>query len=131
MERIFHRYEYWECYKNGFFASCSGQEKKNKILKVVELFSDQKNTYKYMKLVIDTWKNSCEHNLTNNSLNRIAWLGQSACVVFASVPYSVTMEAWHQVSKENRDKADTIAKELIEKWETNHLTKKQTCLRFI
>jgi hypothetical protein len=48
MERIYHRYEFWECYKNGFFRNVSGDEKKKLANKVIELFTDSKLTEKYI-----------------------------------------------------------------------------------
>lgn len=131
MERIYHRYEFWECWKNGFFDNISGVDKNKKIQKVIELFSDQQKTKEYMNKVIEQWKYSCEHNLTNDSMNKIAWLGQSACCIYDKIPSSITMEAWHLVSKENRDKADSIASEIIENYLNNLKNeKKQLCLKF-
>lgn len=127
MERIYHRYELWEDFKAGFYNNIAGKNKKLLINKVVELFSDQELTRKFMQKVIDEWHYSCEHNLSNQSLNRIAYLGQAACCLFAGVPSSITMEAWHFVSKENRDKADYIASEILTNYETK---KQQLCLKF-
>lgn len=120
MNRIYHRYEKWECHKNGFFNNSSGEEKKKKTEKVIELFSNPELTKKYMQRVIDEWKYSCEHNLSNEAMNKIAWLGQSACCIYDKIPSTITMEAWHKVPKEFRDIADSIAKEIINQYELNH-----------
>jgi hypothetical protein len=116
MERIYHNYEKWECYKSGFF----GYEIKDKnylINKVVELFSNPKETEKYMDMVIKNWHCSCEHNLTNTSMNRVAWLGQSACCLYAKVPFNITMEAWNLVPQDFQNQANKIAEIIIEKYE--------------
>lgn len=120
MDRIYHRYEKWECHKHGFFNNSAGEDKKSKIKKVIELFENPELTREYMKKVLEEWKYSSEHNLTNDSLNKIAWLGQAACCLYDSIPSTITMEAWHKVKKEFRDIADSIAKELIIKYENNH-----------
>lgn len=117
MKRIHHRYENWECYKNGFFKNVSGQEKTEKIKKVIELFSDAKKTRIFMNKVIDEWIKSCEHNLSNLGLNRIAWLGQSACCIYAKIPYKITMESWRLVDEKHRIIACNIADELIKEYE--------------
>jgi len=117
MERIYHRYELWECYKNGLYENNSGSNKDQCIKKVVELFSNSENTRVYMQKVIDEWIYSCEHNLTNIALNRIAWLGQAACCLYAKIPYTFTMEAWSYVSKEDQKQADSIALSIIEAYE--------------
>lgn len=117
MDRIYHRYENWECFKAGFFRNVSGEEKKELSKKVIELFENSEKTKEFMLKVISEWIYSCEHNLTNISLNRVAWLGQSACCLYAKIPYSLTMENWRYVSDEKRKIACDIAEEIIKKYE--------------
>jgi hypothetical protein len=126
MERIYHRYEKWECFKNGFFRNVSGEEKKELQKKVIEMFNDSELTEKFMNKVINEWGYSCEHNLTNISLNRVAWLGQSACCLYAKIPYSITMEMWRFVDEEKRIKACEIAEKIINKYEQQNF---QLCLK--
>lgn len=123
MDRIYHRYENWECFKNGFFRNVSGEEKKELAEKVLELFNNPEQTKIFMQKVIDEWKYSCEHNLSNIALNRVAWLGQSACCLYAKIPYSITMENWRFVDEENKIIACEIAEKIIKEYElkiTNH-----------
>jgi len=127
MNRIYHRYELWEDYKAGFYDNVGGKNKAVLIDKVVELFTDKALTKKYMEKVITDWPYSCEHNLTNDALNKIAYLGQAACCIYAGVTSSITMEAWHKVPKENRDIADAIAKEIVDNYKPK--TTEQLCLR--
>jgi len=117
MERIYHRYEHWECFKAGFFRNVSGEEKKELAKKVIELFEDSEQTELFMRKVLSEWFYSCEHNLSNLSLNRVAWLGQSACCLFAKIPYSITMENWRFVSEPKRIEACEIAEKLIKQYE--------------
>jgi len=123
MDRIYHRYENWECFKNGFFRNVSGEEKKELAKKVLELFNDPEQTKIFMQKVVDEWKYSCEHNLSNIALNRVAWLGQSACCLYAKIPYSITMENWRFVDEKNKTIACEIAEKIIKEYElkiTNH-----------
>jgi len=117
MERIYHRYEYWECFKAGFFKNISGDEKKELSSQVIELFKNPKKTEKFMRKVISDWVYSSEHNLTNLSLNRVAWLGQAACCVYANIPYKITMENWRFVDKEKQKIACDIAEKVIKEYE--------------
>jgi hypothetical protein len=126
MKRIYHRYENWEDWPAGFYNS-SGRNKAELIEKVVELFSSKTLTREFMDKAIEAWPNSMEHNLTNPAMNRIAYLGQAACCIYAGVPSIVTMEAWSKVPEKHRKEADEIAKELINNWETNTI---QICLKF-
>jgi len=117
MKRIYHPYTLWEDYKAGFYGNCSGDEKKIKSEKVIEMFSSPELTREFMLLVIEKWKYSCEHNLTNESMNKIAYLGQGACCLFGGVPNILTMSVWGSLSQEIRDRSDSIAKSTIKTWE--------------
>lgn len=115
MKRTYHRYEKWECFNSGFFSN-SIDDKENLKQHVVELFTDPTETEKQMNLVIEAWPFSCEQNLSNPSMNRIAWLGQAACCLYAEVPFKITMEAWSLVPKKFQDIADGIAQKIIDKY---------------
>lgn len=130
MDRIYHHYENWECFKNGFFNNVSGKEKEIKKQSVIDFFTDKDLVKKYMDLVIEKWTYSCEHNLTNMGLNRVAWLGQSACCIYNSIPYKITMEQWRFIPEIDRVKACEIAEELIKEYEFN-FNKRQLCLKLI
>lgn len=116
MERIHHHYEKWEDWKLGFYDNVSGKNKTDLINKVIELFSNPELIEVYMNRVISEWIYSCEQNLSNTSMNRIAYIGQAACCIYAGVTSSITMEAWSLVKKENRDIADSIASDVLKKW---------------
>jgi hypothetical protein len=119
-KQIFHPWHLWEDHKHGFYDNISGRDKKEMIEKVISMFSSPELTETYMRKIINEWQYSCEHNLTNMNMNRVAYLGQAACCVFAGVPCSVTMEAWNKVDKDKRDIADSIATKLIKEWEVKN-----------
>ena len=127
--RIYHPYWLWEDYKSGFYNNPESEKKESYKKSVLELFNDESVCRKWMFYVIDNWKYSCEHNLTNDSLNQIAWIGQSACCCYGGVPNSATMEYWSLLDKNIQDRADSIAMEVIKEW--NKRNKKiQLCLNF-
>ena len=116
MERIYHHFKYWEDHKHGFYDNCSGKERDIKIEKVLEMFNSEQLTRENMTRVIDEWIYSCEQNLTNESMNKIAYLGQGACCLYAEVPSTVTMEAWSKLSKDVKDRSNRIANEVLNVW---------------
>ncbi len=120
MERIYHSWDYWEDYKAGFYNNCSGADKANKILLVVQMFDSEILTREFMLRVIEDWKYSCEHNLTNPSLNKIAYIGQAACCIYGEIPSSVTMEAWSLLEPSVQERADKIANEVLLIWESKN-----------
>lgn len=115
-ERIYHPFNLWEDHKHGFYDNCSGEVKKEKLQKVVDFFNDPNKTYEFMERVLVEWKYSVEHNLTNNSMNKIAYLGQSAVCLCYSVPSTVTMEGWSLLSKDTQTTANSIAITLLKKY---------------
>ena len=119
--RIYHHWEKWEDHKNGFYNNVSGAEKKELIEKVVEMFKSPELTKQFMNKAIKKWFFSCQHNLTNNGMNKIAYLGQAACCLYAGVPSTVTMEAWSKVPYEFQEIADGIALEQLKEWESSHI----------
>jgi hypothetical protein len=121
IERIYHSYDKWEDHKAGFYDNISGKDKDRMIKKVIELFTNPEETRKYMIRVVKEWIFSCQHNLTNESMNKIAYLGQGACCLYAGIPSTVTMEAWSKVPEEFRNIADSIAIDVLELWEFRHI----------
>ena len=114
--RIFHTYDKWECHKAGFYKSSKDgwthDQSKSEFIRIIsdqELFSEILN-----KLIIE-WKHSCEHYLTNKSMNRIAWLGQAAVCYHSGVP-SCYSSAWFDIPKEVQDQANETALKYLNKW---------------
>jgi hypothetical protein len=122
IERVHHHWEKWEDYKAGFYNNLSGKEKRGMIDKVVEMFSSKELTEKYMEKAINEWYYSCEQNLTNNGMNKIAYIGQAACCIYAGIPATITMEAWSSVPLEFQEIANGIAESKLIKWGEYHKT---------
>jgi hypothetical protein len=129
ISQIWHPFDLWEDYKAGFYDNIGGKNKDELINKSVEMFSNNELTKTFMEKVTNEWVYSCEHNLSNMSINRIAYIGQAACCIYGGVPSTLTMQAWSLVSKSNRDIADKLAQEVINKWEQKQVNKLQLCLK--
>lgn len=123
IKRIYHSWEKWEDYKAGFYNNVSGKDKAEMIEKVKELFNNPKLTRDYMEKAINEWFFSCEHNLSNKSMNRIAYIGQAACCLYARIPNLLTMNVWGSLEEEVRLRSDEIAKQTILKWEQETILK--------
>jgi hypothetical protein len=117
MKRIYHNYLLWEDYKAGFYDIPSLIDNKEKSDLVKDMFSSEDLTLKFMTLTINEWFYSCEHNLTNMNMNRVAYIGQAACCLFGGVPNLLTMKVWNTLDREIRDRSDNIAESVIKIWE--------------
>lgn len=114
--RIFHTYDKWECHKAGFYETKlegKSHEECEQIFK--DVLSDADRFARALNGVITEWVNSCEHYLTNRSMNRIAWLGQASVCIDSGVP-SRYSSAWFDIPLEKRNEADQLALEYLNKW---------------
>ena len=118
--RIFHTFDKWECHKAGFYKSTkegwSHEECENEFKRVL---SDQKLFGEILSKIIVEWKYSCEHYLTNSSMNRIAWLGQAAVCYYSGVP-SRYSSAWFDIDEKTREEANSTALIYLNKWLLNN-----------
>ena len=121
MDRIWHPYYLWEDYKSGFYKSECQLSKEEQIDLSKKLFEDKKDFEKILKKIITEWKYSCEHNLTNESLNKIAWLGQAACAYKYKISNDISREGYNLLSKKDKQEADKIAERMYTRWETEYL----------
>lgn len=71
----------------------------------------------WMMQVIHLWPFACEHNLTDLSQNRRAWIGHAAVQLAIKCPEHVTRSAWGYLTKEQKDLANAAADKAIEFWE--------------
>lgn len=115
--RIYHRYEKWECYPAGFFGEHppKGLTEEDCQRKYAEFLRDipafETASYK----VLEAWPNSCEHNLTNSTMNRIAWMGQAAMCIHTGIP-SKYRGGYHLLAPDEQIRADETALKVINYW---------------
>lgn len=121
MERIYHHYSSWEDYPAGFYENQSGDTQKQLVLKVIDMFSDYGLALKYMNKVISDWPLSCEHNLTNESMNKIAYIGQAAACIYCGASFKTTIVAWNKLDQHIQNIADEIALSVLKDWEAKYV----------
>lgn len=115
--RIFHEWKDWECYPAGFY---SDKPPRNMTVEECEMayrdfLADIDRFDNALNRLIVEWKNSCEHYLTNEKMNRIAWLGQASMCLETGVP-SRFCGGYNLLSYEQQDAADKKALEYLNKW---------------
>lgn len=114
--RLFHTFDKWECHKAGFYGSKKeGLTAEQCESAYAKYLSDDEAFRVGLKGVLDNWINSCEHYLTNKSMNRIAWLGQATMCYVSGVP-SKFCGGWNQLTTEQQNKANETALEYLNIW---------------
>lgn len=116
-DRIFHTWDRWECYRAGFYAERPPgemtQEQGEEAYR--EFLADPSRFEAALKVVTQEWEYSCEHYLTNDRMNRIAWLGQASVAQALHIP-SGCRGGYHRLSDEQKQAADLLALEYLNRW---------------
>jgi ParB-like chromosome segregation protein Spo0J len=88
-DRIYHTWDKWEAFTAGFFNTTPPSKDLSaddcKAM-YADFLRDLPRFRTAMDGVLRDWPNSTEHNLTNDRMNRIAWLGQAAMCYDTGVP---------------------------------------------
>lgn len=114
--RIFHTFDKWEAVEAGFFASGIKGRDKEECEQEYGVFLADANTFaEGIQKVFKEWPNSCEHNLTNSSMNRIAWIGQAAACASRGLP-STYRGGFSKLPTEVQTVANNLALEYLNKW---------------
>lgn len=121
IKQIWHPYWKWEEVEYNMWGSVKDRET---FLQKAIVFTGNHALYgEYMQKVVTLWKHSCEHNLSNTTQNRRAWIGHAAVALAFQCPEDIVREAWWHLTDEQRDLANNEADKAIELWERNHLEK--------
>lgn len=117
MKRIYHTWEKWECYRAGFYEEKppNGMTQEQGEEAYREFLSDLPQFEVALQGVVSIWKHSCEHYLTNDKMNRIAWLGQAAMAYAKRIP-ARCRGGYNRLSEEQKTAADAIALKYLNAW---------------
>lgn len=115
--RIFHEWQDWECFPAGFYKDKPPHEMTvGECEEAYRAFLADIPTFEgALYKVITRWKNSCEHYLTNEKMNRIAWLGQASMCLHTGVP-SRFCGGYNLLDDNQKEAADKKAFEYLNKW---------------
>jgi len=121
MTRIYHTWEKWECYPAGFYD----KKPKRKLTEdeckeeYRQLLQDTEQFEAALEGVISNWKFSCEHYLTNEKMNRIAWLGQASLCYAKGIP-SIFRGGFNRLSDDEQMQANVTALKYLNIWLTRN-----------
>lgn len=120
MDRVYYHYELWEDYQNGMYNEVK-EGRDERIQKAIYILGDESRCIEAMRMVTNEWKIATLQNLTNESCNRRAWLGQTCCNIQCGVKEDETRQAWGLLSEEQRKKANHCADVVIKEWENEYM----------
>jgi hypothetical protein len=82
----------------------------------IEFTGDAKKYGLFMMRIVSEWPISCEHNLTEKSANRLAWIGHAAAALAINCPEDITREAWAYLDQQQQDDANAQAQNALNTW---------------
>lgn len=117
-DRKLHTWEKWECYPAGFYEN--KPKDKNLTDEICrQMYADfLRDTPRFevaLNRVVTEWVNSCEHYLTNQNMNRIAWLGQASVCLETGVP-SIFCGGFYNLSEQEQEIANATALKYLNLW---------------
>ncbi len=119
MKQIYHPYQKWEDFKKGMWRKETPEYEEKNMPDIIKFTGNHIEYGKAMVEVVKRWKFSCEHNLTNKSVNRKAWLGHAACCYQFGYPEYLVRKAWGLLTDQQRLLANRQAEIAIKHWELN------------
>lgn len=122
MKRIYHTWDKWECYPAGFYESYP-QDRSITDDEARAIFAEVLRDIPRFKIALERvlaeWPNSCEHYLSNERMNRIAWLGQAALCIAEGIP-SRYRGGYNQLTDAEKAASDDAALDALNTWLTAH-----------
>jgi len=122
MKREYHKYTEWEDYAAGMFAVPDKAEISRTMPLAAGLLRDDKRFAAACQRVVESWPIAAAENLTNDSCNRRAWLGQASCCIVHGVTETATRIAWQTLNDIQRFSANNIATKAIASYEESRST---------
>lgn len=119
IKQIWHPYTDWECYHAGMYDAkieMSNDEAKQAYCTFLQ---DLDRFKRAMARVVAEWPKSCEHFLTNVSVNRIAWLGQASMCIETGIPCHYRA-GFNLMTNEEREAANRAALHVLTQWLRDH-----------
>lgn len=121
--------EDWETVKAGLYAESSPNDldAERSRQAYAEFLSDDVRFRKALQKVLKRWPVACRQFLSNESINRIAWLGQAAMCVETGVPCKYRA-GFALLTDEQQARANATAEEAFRQWQESQVQSAQLSL---
>ena len=103
------------------YTPYSSKKDMARIQKAINLLSNPDEFEKVALKMIQAYRYSCEHNLSNPSMNKIAYIGQASCFFAHDIREDETRAAWAYLTDDQRNAANAVAEKVLRIWENEYL----------
>lgn len=115
MRQQYHPYTLWEDWVAGMYR-CTPVDT-SRLEAAGDLLTNTTSFYDTAVQVTAEWRFATEHNLTDLSQNRRAWLGQASATYAVGATQTETCIAWNtRMTEEERHAANHVADVVIDHW---------------
>lgn len=115
LKRIWHPWTSWECYPAGMYDGKTDLSPDECKLRYAEFLRDTPRFEAALSRVLSEWPLSCEHFLSNDGSNRIAWLGQASMCIETGIS-SVHRAGFKLLTNDEQRTANETAARFLAKW---------------
>lgn len=115
-ERVYFHYEQLEEWRAGMWRIVRGDERMTNARNAADLMRQPEAFKAAMARALTEWPNSCLHNLSADSVNKIAWLGHAGNCLGVGSPEENTRIGWHMLNQAEQDEANRVAAEVLALW---------------
>lgn len=122
MRRKWHHVEKWECVSAGMYETLPPRFMTSDmaVRAYTSFLADLSRFEGALNRVLGEWPVSCEQFLSNENINRIAWLGQSSMCIATGVP-ACFRAGFCRLSDEAQEAANAMADKYLKIWEALHV----------
>ena len=114
--RVWHPYWDWECFAHGMWSKVTRDQERELLPKAIEFTGDAELYGHWMLKATEAFPRSCEHHLTDTSLNKQAYIGHAACALALRLPEYIVRRAWGMLAQDQRDRANAKADTAVSVW---------------
>jgi len=114
---IYHHFNKWECWRSGFYETKppEGMTKEDARDEYRNFLSDCDLFAEWIVKVHHAWPFSTEQFLTNENINRVAWIGQSSMFLYSGIP-SAFRGGFFLLTEDQQRRANLVAEKALVKW---------------
>lgn len=116
LDRQYFHYEDLEEWRAGMWRIVRGTKRHDLSVAAADLMRCPDEFKAAMQSATREWPKSCLHNLSAESMNRLAWLGHAGCLIATGSPEECTRNGWHMLNKDEQDEANRVAQEVLDEW---------------
>jgi hypothetical protein len=103
----------WEDYINGMWRKVTKEQEIEMLIKAIKFIGNHVIYGKSMLEVSKLWTKTMLNSLTNQNINKRAFIGHCAVCYKLQIPEYITRMAWKELTDEQRFLADDVAEKTI------------------